>query len=289
MRCIILSGGYGNRLSPLTKVLSKQLLPVYDKPMIYYSLSMMIKFKIKEFLIISNPEYINLYKKLLGNGKSLGIKIKFCVQNKPKGIADSIKIGKKFIGNKDFILLLGDNLLYGDDLINKFELAKINLTKNYSSIFGLEVKNPNEYGVLKMKGKKILKIVEKPKKLIGKFAIPGVYFYKNDIVKLVNKIKPSNRDELEITDLNNLCIFKNSMRVLFLDPTTIWMDMGSPIRLLEASSFVSSIENRNNLKFGCIEESSYKSNFIDLKKLKDLIYALPVSNYRDYLVNKYGD
>lgn len=287
MKAIILSGGLGTRLYPATKKISKQLLPIFDKPMIYYSLSLIISAGIKSILIISNPEFINIYKKIIGNGKDLGIKIEYSIQKKPRGIVESLIIGKKFISKDDFCLLLGDNFFYGNDVLKKIQFAKANLKQNFSSIFAYEVSNPNDYGVIKFKNDVPIKIVEKPKKYVSNYSVPGLYFYKNNVINLLRYVKPSKRGELEITDLNNLCFKNNLLKVINFDETTIWMDMGSPNRLLEASAFVHSIEQRKNIKIGCIEEISYITDNISLKDFRILINKLPNSNYKNYLILKY--
>ncbi len=284
MKGIILSGGYGTRLYPITKSISKQLVPVYDKPMIYYSLSTFIEGGIKDILIITNKEYLNTYKKLLNNGSDYGLKISYSIQNKPKGIAEAFIIGKKFIADDNVALILGDNIFYGENIKNIFTKSEINLKKNLASIVSKEVVNFKMYGVAKLNKKnKLIKIIEKPKKDIGNLAITGLYFYPNDVTKKVNLLKPSKRNELEITDLNNLYISENRMKLYNLQKETSWFDMGTHESLLESSMFIAAIEKRQSRKIGCIEEVAFNNKYISKKKFDILKKRIPESSYKEYL------
>lgn len=245
---IILSGGTGSRLGPLTKVVSKQLLPVYNKPMIYYPLSVLLMMNIKEILIITDSLSLPLYKKLIGNGKDFEVKISYKVQKKPNGIAAAYILGKKFLNNSPSVLILGDNLFYGSNLISKFKKAA--LSKN-SSIFTYEVNNPESYGVF---DKKKRFIYEKPKKFLSKKVVTGIYFLDSNAPKYAAKLKPSMRDELEITDLNNLYLKKKNTKVIHLKKEIAWLDTGSFDGLFNASTFVRSIELRQGINIAPLKK-----------------------------------
>jgi glucose-1-phosphate thymidylyltransferase len=278
---IILAGGKGSRLFPITKIISKQLLPIYDKPMIFYPLSLLMLLKIREILIITNPENINLYKKLLGDGKYIGMKISFKIQKSANGIAEAINIGNKFIKDDNFCLILGDNFFYGDSLIKDISTF-INNSKPF--VILKEVLNPERYGVAKFdRSGKLVDIIEKPKKYISNFAVTGFYFYDNNAKKLVKKIKKSKRGELEITDLNKIYIKNNDLSFLKLGAGTTWFDAGTYDSYLNASQFVSSIQNRNNEKIGCIEEIAFLNSWINKKKFHIICQRYKDSEYYKYL------
>ena len=267
---IILAGGLGTRLYPLTKIISKQLLPVYDKPMIYYPLSILMKLKIKDINLISDKINLKKYKELLGSGKQFGINIKYSAQNKPKGIAQSILISEKFINKSNCVLILGDNIFIGDDF-DKTILSAAN--KNISYVFIKKVSNPNRYGVLKFSKnkKKILQIVEKPKKFVSDFAVTGLYFYTKEVVEYAKKIKFSNRNELEITDLNNMYIRNNKMKANILSNKVKWFDAGTYDSLLEVGKYVETYQKQKKQKIAFLEKIAFKNKWItqnDIEKVK---------------------
>jgi len=282
---IILAGGKGTRLHPLTLIQSKQLLPVYDKPMIYYPLSTLMDAGIKKFIIISSSEYIEQYKKLFQNGESLGIQINYLIQKSPDGIAQAFLISKKYIKNQNVCLILGDNVFYGDSINLKIENAITNLDKNISSIFAYYVSNPQDYGVITFKKNKPYKIIEKPKNPKSNYAVTGLYFYTKDVVDKASQLKFSKRGELEITSLNELYLKENRLNCEIFGDGCAWLDMGTHDGLLEASSLISTIEKRRGLKIGCIEEIAYKNGFIKrdkfIKKFKNVN-----SSYAYYLKSK---
>jgi glucose-1-phosphate thymidylyltransferase len=282
---IILAGGKGSRLFPITKIISKQLLPIYDKPMIFYPLSLLMLLKIREILIITNSENINLYKKLLGDGRYIGMKISFKIQKSPDGIAEAINIGNKFIKDDNFCLILGDNFFYGDSLIKDI-FTFISNSKPF--VILKEVLNPERYGVAKFdRSGKLVDIIEKPKKYISNFAVTGFYFYDNNAKKLVKKIKKSKRGELEITDLNKIYIKNNDLSFLKLGAGTTWFDAGTYDSYLNVSQFVSSIQNRNNEKIGCIEEIAFLNNWINKKKFNIICQRYKDSEYYNYLKKRF--
>lgn len=278
---IILSGGTGSRLFPCTTSVSKQLLPVFDKPMIFYSLSVLMMAKIKEILIITNEENIYSYKKLFNNGNNLGIKIFYEKQNKPSGIAEALLIGKKFLNSSPCALILGDNIFYG----NNFKKLLIKANKNKkNTIFAYQVKNPENYGVVKLnKNNQPVKIIEKPKKNISDLAITGLYFYDEKSSLFASKIKPSKRGELEITDLNNMYLKKKKLDVQILPEGFTWFDAGTYEGLLEASMYVNSIQKRQNKMVACPEEIALNNKWIDNIKLKKRISQFKNSGYANYL------
>tara|TARA_A100001011_G_C14311125_1_gene845662 strand:+ start:2734 stop:3516 length:783 start_codon:yes stop_codon:yes gene_type:complete len=255
---IILAGGLGTRLNPITKVINKQLLPIYNKPMIYFPLSVLMQIGVREILIISNPNDIQMFKKLLGNGKTFGININYKIQNYPNGIAAAYKLAEKFLDNKPSVLILGDNLFYGSNLIKKLQLAK---KYKHSTIFTYKVKNPESYGVY-FKKDKIRKIVEKPKNYVSNNAVVGVYFLSSQAPKLSKKLKYSSRKELEITDLNNIYLEKKTTKVIKLDSGVAWLDTGSFDGLLNASNFVMTIEKRQGVEMASLYDIAKKNRWI---------------------------
>jgi len=265
---IILAGGLGTRLYPLTKNISKHLLPVYNKPLIFYPLSVLILSGIKDILIITNKEYIPQLKKIIGDGKNLGLNINYEIQKKPAGIAEAFIIGKKFINKSKCVLILGDNIFFGNSLVASIKKA-INSKKN-CSLFAVQTKNPNKYGVFDFSNKEKIKIVEKPEIFISNWVVPGIYVYNTNVTKMAKKLKPSKRNELEITDLNNLYLSKKNYTIIKLGRGICWFDAGSFDSLLSASTFVKTIQDRLGEEIGDIYESAYKANNINYKKYLEL-------------------
>ncbi|MEK9781135.1 MAG: glucose-1-phosphate thymidylyltransferase RfbA [Gammaproteobacteria bacterium] len=281
---IILAGGSGTRLHPLTIHTSKQLLPIYDKPMIYYPMCTLMSSGIRDILIISTPQDINNYKKLLGNGNQWGTKISYEVQPKPEGLAQALLIGEHFINNHPSALILGDNFFYGSGL--EQILSKANEIHDGASVFAYSVRDPERYGVVNFdKNNNAISIIEKPKNPQSNYAVTGLYFYDSNASKYAKSLKPSTRGELEITDLNNCYINHGSMRVEKLDSGNAWFDMGTHDSLLDASVFVKSIETRQGAKIACPEEIGYKKNFITAEQFKNLVDNLEGSSYGNYLKN----
>ena len=289
MKGILLAGGSGSRLYPLTKTTSKQLLPVYDKPMIYYSLSTLMLFGIREILIISTPQDTPNIEKLFGDGHSLGLEISYKVQQEPKGIAEAFIIGEEFIGQDDVCLILGDNIFYMGDQLQNFrdEIQK----NNGGTVFGYHVSDPERFGVVEFdKNHKVISIEEKPLRPKSNYAVVGLYFYKADVVEKAKRLKPSKRGELEITDLNSAYLEEGRLNVVTMKRGNAWLDAGTPQSLLEASNFIGIIEKRQDLKIACIEEIAYRRGFIDDGQMREIINSLkPGVEYRDYLQRIYED
>jgi glucose-1-phosphate thymidylyltransferase len=282
MKGIILAGGSGTRLYPITRLYSKQLAIIYDKPLIYYPLSILMLGGIKEILIISNEETIPLYRKLFSDGSHLGLRIEYAVQKAPNGIAESFIIGKDFIGGDNVSLILGDNIFYGK-LDFFYKAVKNNL--NGATIFAYWVKNPQRYGIIEFdKEGNALEIIEKPSESRSNYAVPGLYVYDNKVVEIAKKLKPSQRGELEITDLNNIYLNKKELHVEKIGRGVAWLDTGTPEALLQASNFFGVIEDRQGLKVACIEEIACKKGFINKDQLNSLIATVPPSLYKDYLI-----
>ena len=278
---IILAGGTATRLFPLTKVISKQLFPVFDKPMIYYPLSNLISIGIKDILIISTKYHINYFRNLLGNGSNLGINLQYKIQLKPDGIAKALIIGEKFLNKSDLVLILGDNIFYGNDF-NKFIKTISFLDK--SSIVVKEIKNPNIYGVLKIdKNDKPIDIIEKPKKFISNLAVTGIYFYKNDVIKIAKKLNPSQRGELEITDLNKELLKNSKLKVFKMKKNHSWYDAGNYHDYLKVSNEIFSYEKKNKTKIGSVDYESYKNKNITKEKLVKRIKEYKSSYYIELL------
>ena len=264
---IILAGGSGSRLYPSTSVNSKQLLPVYDKPLIYYPISTLMYGGIRDILLISTPNHIHLFKDLLGNGKDFGLKIEYKIQKKPEGIAQSLLLAKKFLNGSPCALILGDNIFYGPGLREK--LSEANLKKNGATIFAYAVKDPERYGVVKVdKIGKPVKISEKPKKPKSNLAVTGLYFYDNEAVNQVKQLKPSKRGELEITDLNKLYMNQGNLSLQTFSRGFAWLDTGTPESLHDASTFIRLIEERQNFKISCLEEIAFKNKWITRKSIE---------------------
>ena len=281
---IILAGGNGSRLYPITKATSKQLIPVYDKPMIYYPLSTLMLAGIRDILIITTPNDRDTFEKLLGNGSQFGINIKYKIQTKPEGIAQAFLIAEEFIKNSSVTLILGDNLFHGDFLVN--QLQKNYLLNEGASIFAYSVSDPQRYGVVEFDSKgKAYNIEEKPLNPKSKFAITGLYFYDDSVVEKAKKIKPSDRGELEITDLNKMYMKEGKLNVEKMNRGMTWLDTGTIDSLHEASSYIRTLERRQGLKIGCPEEVAWRMNFIDDDQLYSLSIDLKKSGYGEYLQN----
>ena len=279
---IILAGGHGTRMSPLTKAVNKQLLPIYDKPLIYYPLSVLMLAKIKDILIIVNKGQLAQFKKILPEGKNLGIKINYAEQKYPRGLPEAFTIGEKFIGRSNVALILGDNFFYGQNLTEKLK----NCTKLQSGakIFIHPVSNPSQYGVVKINSKnKILKIIEKPKKYLSNLAITGLYFFDNNVIKYTRSLKPSKRNELELVDILKKYNKKNKLSAEWIGRGGAWLDTGSIKDFYDASAFVSTLENRQGLKIACLEEIAYTNHWIKNKQIKSAIKFYGKSDYSNYL------
>jgi glucose-1-phosphate thymidylyltransferase len=285
MKGIILAGGSGTRLYPITKGVSKQLLPVYDKPMIYYPLSVLMLAGIKEILIISTPEDLPNFKKLLGSGEDIGIKLSYKVQPSPDGLAQAFIIGEDFIGGDDVCLVLGDNIFYGYGFSKTLQNARKNVEEGKSTVFGYYVNDPERYGVASFDKKGVAtSIEEKPEKPKSNYAVVGLYFYTNDVVKIAKKIKPSHRGELEITAVNQEYLRKNNLKVQLLGRGFAWLDTGTHDSLMEAGQFIETIEKRQGLKVACLEEIAYNMKYINKEQLKKLAEPLKKNGYGQYLL-----
>lgn len=284
MKGIILAGGSGTRLHPITLAVSKQLMPVYDKPMIYYPLSTLICAGIRDILIISTPQDLPLFKKLLGNGKKYGCDFRYAVQEQPNGLAEAFIIGKEFIGIDKIALILGDNIFYGSGLK---ELLQSNNNPDGGIIYAYHVKDPERYGVVEFDDNgKVISIEEKPENPKSNYAVPGIYFYDNSVVEIASNIKPSNRGELEITDVNNVYLQQGKLNVSILDKGTAWLDTGTFKSLMRAAQFVEVIEERQGLKIGSIEEAAYEMGYISNQQLITLAEPLLKSGYGKHLLKK---
>ena len=283
MKGIVLAGGSGTRLHPLTIAVSKQLMPVYDKPMIYYPISTLIWSGIREILIISTPQDLPLFKKLLGDGSQLGCDFQYASQEQPNGLAEAFLIGANFIGQDKVALILGDNIFYGSGLAN---LLQSNNNPDGGIIYAYHVQDPERYGVVEFDDTgKAISIEEKPQKPKSNYAVPGIYFYDNDVVKIAREIKPSHRGELEITDINKTYLKQDKLSVSILDRGTAWLDTGTFNSLVQATNFVQVIEERQGLKIGSIEEAAYRMGFISKRQLHLLAEPLLKSGYGNYLLS----
>ena len=282
MKGIILAGGSGTRLYPITKVISKQLMPIYDKPMIYYPLATLMETGIRDILFITTSQDSPFFKQLLGDGSHLGCSFQYAVQEEPKGIAEAFIIGADFIGKEKVALILGDNIFYGAGLAR---LLQKNNDPDGGIIYGYHVQDPKRYGVVEFDDKgTAISIEEKPENPRSNYAIPGIYFYDNEVIKIAKAIKPSQRGELEITDINKAYLNKGKLKVSILDRGTAWLDTGTFASLMQAAQFVEVIEERQGLKIGAVEEVAYKMGYISREELKKLAMPLLKSGYGDYLL-----
>ena len=286
MKGIILAGGSGTRLYPITKGVSKQLLPVYDKPMIYYPLSVLMLAGIQEILIISTPEDLPNFKKLLGDGKEIGLKLRYAAQPSPDGLAQAFIIGKEFIGTDDVCLVLGDNIFYGVGFSGMLQNARKNVADGKSTVFGYYVNDPERYGVAEFDTKgNVISIEEKPNDPKSNFAVVGLYFYTNDVVQIAKNIQPSKRGELEITSVNQTYLQQKTLKVELLGRGFAWLDTGTHDSLMEAGQFIETIEKRQGLKVACLEEIAYRMKYINAEQVRKLAEPLKKNGYGQYLLN----
>lgn len=280
---IILAGGKGSRLYPMTKVVSKQLLPLYDKPMIYYPLSILLLANIRDILIISTPEDIDNYKKLLGTGERIGVNFEYAVQDKPRGLADAFILGEDFIGNDNVCLILGDNIFYGSNLSEILQKAKEN---EGATIFACMVKNPKAFGVVEIDDNgKIVSIEEKPKNPKSNLAVPGLYFYDNSVIEKAKSVKPSLRGEIEITSINNEYLKEGKLNVAMMGRGIAWLDTGTPDNMLKAAEFIYAVQSRQGYYISCIEEIAWRKNMIDDEMLRKIGEELSMTDYGQYILS----
>ena len=283
MKGIILAGGRGTRLYPMTKVVSKQLLPIYDKPMVYYPLSTLLLAGIKEILVISTPEDIGMYEELLGDGSRIGISISYKIQPEPKGLAQAFILGEEFIGNDSICLILGDNIFYGKDFTKLLKTAQEQL--DGATIFGYTVKNPTAFGVVEFdENRNVISIEEKPEHPKSDYAIPGLYFYDNRVVEIAKNIKPSARGEFEITAVNNEYLKLGKLKVKLMPRGMAWLDTGTPSGMIKASEFVQTVQDMQGFYISCIEEIAWRRGFINDEQLKKLGDELKMTDYGKYLL-----
>jgi len=288
MKGIVLAGGSGTRLHPITKGVSKQILPIYDKPMIYYPISVLMTAGIRDILIISTPDDIGNFEKLLGDGSDLGMRFEYKVQPSPDGLAQAFILGEEFIGEDDVCLVLGDNIFHGQGLSDLLQSARQNVEKDRkATVFGYYVDDPERYGVAEFNADgKVISIEEKPAKPKSNFAVVGLYFYPNDVVKVAQNVKPSARGELEITSVNADYLGQERLMVEIMGRGYAWLDTGTHESLIEAGSFIQTIEKRQGLKIACLEEIAYEEGFIDAKKVKELAKPLAKTGYGQYLLKR---
>lgn len=286
MKGIILAGGRGTRLYPNTIAVSKQLLPIYDKPLIYYPLSVLLLANIGDVLVISTPEDIDNYKKLLGDGSRIGINIEYAVQDEPRGLADAFIIGADFIGDDSVCLVLGDNVFYGQYFSSMLENAKRQAREYGAAIFGYPVKDPRAFGVVEFaKDHRVISIEEKPAEPKSNYAVPGLYFYNNEVVEIAKNVKPSARGEIEITAVNNAYLKQNKLHVTLMGRGMAWLDTGSPKGMHKASGFVKTIQEMQGFYISCIEEIAWRRGFIDIEQLRKLGEELHMTDYGQYLLS----
>lgn len=284
MKGIVLAGGKGTRLYPMTQVVSKQLLPIYDKPMIYYPLSVLLLAEIREILIISTPTDLPIYKRLLGDGSRFGVEFSYQVQEKPRGLADAFILGEEFIGNDNVCLILGDNIFYGQDFTRILNTAKQRTSG--ATIFGYPVKEPSAFGVVEFdKDKKVLSIEEKPARPKSNFAVPGLYFYDNKVVSIAKNIEPSKRGELEITAVNNAYLKRGELQVSLMGRGMAWLDTGTPEGMLKASEYVEAVQSRQGFYISCLEEIAWRRGFITTEQLRQIGEELKMTDYGKYLLS----
>ncbi|MBQ3416804.1 MAG: glucose-1-phosphate thymidylyltransferase RfbA [Ruminococcus sp.] len=284
MKGIILAGGQGTRLYPMTVVVSKQLLPIYDKPMIYYPLSILLLAGIREILIISTPEATPMYRELLGDGKRIGVELSYKVQDTPRGLADAFILGEEFIGDDSVCLILGDNIFYGQNMTAVLNEAMDKL--DGATVFGYPVKHPKAFGVVEFdENQNVISIEEKPQKPKSSFAVPGLYFYDNDVVEIAKNVKPSARGEIEITAVNNAYLERKKLKVCLLGRGIAWLDTGTPQGLLKAAEFVEAVQSRQGFYMSCIEEIAYRRHFITAEQLLQLGEELSTTDYGQYIMS----
>ncbi|SMP52573.1 glucose-1-phosphate thymidylyltransferase RfbA [Anoxynatronum buryatiense] len=284
MKGIILAGGKGTRLYPMTQAVSKQLLPIYDKPMVYYPLSILLLAGIREILIISTSEDAPLYRKLLGDGSTIGVDIQYVIQEKPRGLAEAFILGETFIGNENVCLILGDNIFYGQDFVGKLQLAT--RIDRGAIIFGYPVRDARAFGVVEFdENRKAISVEEKPLHPKSNYAVPGLYFYDNSVIEIAKSITPSIRGELEITSVNNVYLEKNELNVVLLGRGMAWLDTGTPAGMLKAAEYVEAVQTRQGFYISCLEEIAWRRGFIDDNQLRAIGEDLKVTDYGQYILS----